>query len=520
MRATRTSRTIQRIAYDRGVRSLGLLWLIAACSPSGLTLEVVISDPNIKKVELMAGDQCHPDCPRGTIPPGMSAVPLQDAFVVLDPVPFTVTDNDLSDGLATFHIDAPADTYLPILALIGYDEKGEVHWSWSRHWAQIPGDGERWRIELDTTTRIAPTTTRLPPGTERHLMWPDPGGHTSCLLLEHWSDKPLPVYELIAPDSDHDCDGVSPANECAPWIPNAMGTQPTIADANCLVPAPIDELNMQYACQLGGPLCNETPVMPGDSCVPVDEAYCAPEILCGCRADPDPEACVRAKILNGTTDGSMPYLKCVIRLDTNGDRCDSSQLTIDASALLVTSAAKCTGLSLSDGGTPFDPFDNVLHVGEAKLKLDNFSMPCKTDAFWENGTVTNFDTFGLLGVDIDNGYHLVVPVRVELKPGCDLGGSMCQFYRPSAGTSETMYHCLDAAPMGSACAPDPSGTCGGPMCGNVCCGVGEQCLGGMCACGMGSSCPDGDICASGGPLGDNTCGSICCGQSGPCPLNP
>jgi hypothetical protein len=74
---------------------------------------------------------------------------------------------------------------------------------------------------------------------------------------------------------------------------------------------------------------------------------------------------------------------------------------------------------------------------------------------------------------------------------------------------------VDAAPA-SECAP--TGICvDGPRCGDVCCDVGEACIGGVCSCGGGPACSPGDMCVSGVPTEPGDCGSVCCGANSPCP---
>jgi len=76
---------------------------------------------------------------------------------------------------------------------------------------------------------------------------------------------------------------------------------------------------------------------------------------------------------------------------------------------------------------------------------------------------------------------------------------------------------------------NPSGGClDGPECGmtfpedggmtTTCCGVGEQCVQGICVCGSSPACEPGDQCQSGGPIADSFCGNFCCGQIHGCPI--
>lgn len=90
---------------------------------------------------------------------------------------------------------------------------------------------------------------------------------------------------------------------------------------------------------------------------------------------------------------------------------------------------------------------------------------------------------------------------------CEHGKSPC-LTCPDAGVSDA---------NAGACAP--SGGCmTGPMCFGQCCAQGESCVAGKCTCGTNMACTNGNICASGGPIGGDSCGTICCGSTSPCPL--
>ena len=519
----RTSRTIQRIAYDRDVRGFWLLVLAAACTPSGLTIEVVIDDPNIKKVELFAGDPCHPDCPRGTVPPGLPPMAVDDAFIVIDPKPFTVPESEFSDGVAGFRIESATDAQLAILVIVAYDASDQIRWSWSKHWVDIPnGDGERWRVHLTETQPIAAVASAQPAGTERIKDWRDARGHPSCLLLEHWSHEPTPYRELLGPKDDPDCDGVAFASECAPWIPNAVGAPPPVEEASCILFGPHN--GGGSVCQLGGPECSENSDLPTDTCVALASPYCAPALLCQCEQRLDYEACMREVVQAATANNTLPFMKCVIAVNDNFERCDSAPLFVDGATLLNGTARKCEALQFADGNVPLGAFGSALHVGEAKLKISNFTAPCKADLYWEPGMAPPL-SFGLLDADIDNGYHAVLPVRVEVRQGCAANiASLCTISRPGvAMTGETLFTCIGAPPVMTGtgrCAPDPDQGClYGPMCNGMCCGYGESCDGGVCRCNNGPRCNTaaGDKCEYAITTPD-MCGELCCGPDIGCPF--
>jgi len=71
------------------------------------------------------------------------------------------------------------------------------------------------------------------------------------------------------------------------------------------------------------------------------------------------------------------------------------------------------------------------------------------------------------------------------------------------------------------CTPNCNRCASGVCCGSLCCNEGEYCdpVSNSCRCGNGPACRVDQICATGGPVGQNQCGSVCCGDPrNPCPL--
>jgi hypothetical protein len=480
-----------------------------------LTIDVVIHDPNIKRVELFAGERCATDCPVSTVAPGLPPLRVDHAFVVIDPKPFTVADSDFSDGVAGFRLESSVDVELPILVIVAYDAQDELRWSWSRRGVAIPdADAERWEIHLDDTAVIAPLVDTQPAGTERHKLWPAPNGLPSCLLLEHWGHSSV-ERELLGPHDDPDCDGVAAAIECAPWIPNAVATAPPVEETTCVLPRQLaDGVSV---CVLGGPQCSESPGQPSDACVAANETYCTPQLLCLCSGMPNVRDCLRARIADGMGNATMPHVKCVIPINDAGAACAGSFM-LNASNALVGSTRKCTGMRLNELEVPLGSFQNYLHLGNGKLKLDSFSEPCTGQLSWESGGMPPpTDNLAVLDVELDNGNHLAFPMRVDFKPGCTTNAmAICQV----VSSSDSMFQCVQPMQPVGACPPSGGLCTEGVMCEGVCCGPGEMCTPTGCKCGVGPRCNNtaGDFCVSRFG-GYDHCGELCCGsQTNLCPF--
>jgi hypothetical protein len=334
----------------------------------------------------------------------------------------------------------------------------------------------------------------------------------ACLLVEHWSDKAAPIRELLGPEGDHDCDEVPAQTECAPWIPNAVGALPTLDTANCVVP---DNHSGVEVCMLGGPQCTEDPAKPRDACVPLEAPYCVPSAICQCAGHADAADCAWQLIMQGTGGGVLPFVKCVIPVDAEGNRCNGSSIQLDAATVVAAGARKCTAIRLNELAAPLGPFLDYLRLGNGKLRFSNFNAPCRVHVDWEPGTAPLVN-YSLVEFAIDNGYHLVVPARIEIRPGCiDPPPARCQLIM-TTNASETMWSCAQAQAMAT-CTPDSNNGCTGPMCNGSCCGAGESCTPNGCSCGGGPACTDGNTCQAGLVM-ENQCGTLCCGATMPCPL--
>jgi len=443
-------------------------------------------------------------------------MPVDAGYIVDDPEPFTVTKNEFSNGVAGFRIEADQDETLAVLVALAYDAQGQIRWSWTGHGVQIPdGDSAHWRIQMSPTTSILATSAPAP-DIERIAEWPHPKGHPSCLLLEHWDDSSHAKREMLSPADDFDCDGVDPSLECEPFIPNAMGVAPSIDSANCVTPVAPSGGSTAYVCMLGGPQCNEVPTMPSDTCAELDTPYCTPISTCQCVNRPDTQACIRTLVVGATSDQpTMPFMKCTIGVDQAGNRCDTGELSVDASPFLGIGRG-CKDLRVGDATTPIGPFENALHIGDgAKLKFNNFIMPCAVEVSFEGTQTAPHVEYGFFDVALDNGYHLLTPAKVDVHLGCTVP-SQCGVVM-SNNTNESMFQCVDAMGVTPACAPDQAHGCNGPYCNGECCGYGERCTPNGCSCNGGGQCGGGDTCQQMVSNPDQ-CGILCCGVMTGCPF--
>ena len=513
VRARRTSRKIQRIAYDRWVRGLAILAAVAACgTPDGLTIEVIVDDPSITSVELWLGDHCRSDCPRGVVPPDLTPMPVTQAYTVIDRVPWIVTKDKFEDGYAGFVIESPVDATLPILFIAAYADN-QIKWSATFYNVDVPDhDTKHWRVHLLPTTPVE--TAPAPPNTERVKHWNRPD-RPACLLVEHWSDRVDPIRDLLGPADDPDCDLAIDDADCAPWTANAVGFPPTLETANCVLS---ETQGTGTRCVIAGPECTQGLQNPGGGCFPLPEPYCTPGSFCQCAGSLDPTLdCLKRHIADGTNVGSLPYAKCVIRIKEDGSSCDgSTPIPLSMQRLLgLNDLRHCTAIRVNELTIPFGAFDQSVEIDATSLlKLGEFTAPCDTTVHFD-GTSMQKLVHGLVEVELDNAHHLVVPLKIEIKADCTQS-SMCGVFGPD---DSSLQSCMTSSPPAT-CEPDPNTNCGGPPCGSAgnCCKAGEHCSNGVCLCGDSQiKCETGNVCVN--ISGDaSLCGNLCCGKTEPCPV--
>lgn len=510
-------------AYDHRVRGvLPVAVLLAACEPSGLTLEVTTTNPNVRSVEVLVGMDCDGDCPRGVAPPALAPRSVDYIFVVDDTAPWYAA---VEGGVAGFRLAADSATEVDLLLAIGLDAQDrpiEIAYAYN---VDVPlSRGDHVRVQLEPAAPVAVSLTDPPPpdGTESLAMWREPSRKRACVLAEHWSSHPEPTRDLIVPADDPDCDEVVDVNECAPWTHLAVNTPSTIDGANCslfgALPSGAD------LCVLGGTPCNEVTPTGIPACEALDTLYCAPKALCSSCPGPWQPGCAFTAFSNAAASSTTPFLSCSFGVTDAGQPCLDEVIVqgVDASALLASSSSPtttCTDVGVHSLQAPLGPFLSSVTTEVGLFKVDALTAPCKLDVHFK-GVVTPTESTSLALVDLAlaNNAHLAVPAIIHVSPGCDRMPT-CAF---SVGSNfaDPMLACAKEQPLlPAACGHTAGSNCleGGPACGAACCGAGEQCVGGQCTCGGNAACSGGDICQA-AVAREDQCGTTCCGGITLCPF--
>jgi len=475
------------------VRSFGLVLCVAVigCVPPGLTLEVTTSDPNVARVELFVAMSCDGTCPGSVAPPGLSPK-ATEVYLVTDPVPWSAR---VSDGVAGFELRADRDQHVSIVLAVGFDAADNARAVATLHDVLIPAsEVAHWQMPLITTAVLDDT----PPAGERIAVWREPSAPAlACVMVEHGTSK----RDLVVPRKDTDCDSLA-IGECAPWTHLAPSSPGPIESASCLLAAE----NGSQLCRLGGPTCSEVGGTTR-ACALLDQEYCAPSAFCLVCA-PWNVDCINAQIQSST---SMPSIACDLPLAADGSPCGGSSETrvgIDARPFLGLSPTRCKDITFNDVGTPLGMFSHSTDIDNASLDFKNVNNDCSFELAL-SGTITQgsrSEPF-LADLALDNGKHLMIPLRVNLIVGECVQQPRCMM----TVTPDPMFECAQVAGT-SPCAPQMIG-CRGPSCGTVCCGLGEQCVGGQCRCGAGSPCQYPYVCAA--MVTQPQCGSMCCDDTAP-----
>lgn len=473
--------------------------LVAACNePPGVTLEVLRTDKAVTKVELYLGEKCD-GCPSVMAPPQMTPRRAH-LFKVNDPTVFSATE--WNGDRAGFRLESATGMLqkVPLILAVGYDANDKPIAASSFYDGEIPVDhGEVWITTLTSTT---PIVDPMPDADgERIAVWPQRRRGPRCVMLEHGTS----IADAVVPADDTDCDGLAAANECAPYVPTAVNTVPTLATANCVTHVPA--ANGAQLCMLGGPVCNEMTAITVVTCDPLDVDYCAPSKLCAVCPDGNFD-CIKSALQQASI--GLPRIngvECSIPMNPDGTVCaDESRRhdELDLSGLLEGGSTKCVDVAVSELALPIS-LHHSMPVGGATLTIRNFTEPCKVDIEWTGRYDRNAGGERLLIVEaeLDNGKHIVAPFYLHMAETC-IGSMRCSPVVPDA--FDSMFQCVKPAESSTTCMPTAVSCNGGIACGARCCAPGESCRDGECRCGDGAHCSRGDSCVEAPTAG---CGTRC-----------
>lgn len=480
----------------RNVRAAVVLGvLVVACSdPPGVTLEVIRTDKAVTKVELYLGEACD-TCPGMMAPPGMTPRRSR-VWVISDPVVFSASEGD-SDSWhgdrAGFRLTSATGMVqrVPVILAVGYDANNTPIATSTFFDGEIPVHrAERWQTTLVASKPIV--DPRPDVEDERVAVWGKQRTGPRCVMVEHGTGS----SDAIVPTDDTDCDGLSTAAECSPFVPNATNGVPTLESANCVTNVAAN--NLTGICMLGGPICNETGTTTSDSCEVLDADYCVPKKLCNACPNGD-FACIKNTFGDAAGTGTpvMNGLDCTIPMNTDGSECSSGDrrsADLDISALVANSETKCRDVTIAEGVLPIS-LHHSLPITTASINVLDFKEPCNVTIEWGGKYDRNAGVTRTLiaEVELDNGKHIVAPFILRFADSC-ARAMTCTTVVPDP--LDPMFDCVKPAENSMTCTPpNPVTLCGNAIqCGARCCNTGESCENGECRCGDGAHCISNHAC--------------------------
>ncbi len=391
----------------------------------GLRLEIKAAETGATRVELYLATRTCAGCNNRLRPQGVP-VKLGGEVWLLDGDTKTKTPNtvlDVTGGKVVFDLQVPdaVDTDVAYIVAVGYGGDGKVVGVAALHDVTIPSDhAEVYRIDLANAANQASSDKAAPSG-DRVWVWrrndPTTAALAACVGIEH-SDGTAVERKWFVPEDDTDCDGID--LECDRYNYQAMGTS-DVDNASCVVSAKVPMIN-DTSCLLGGQTCIDGHT--DMSCGPVVPSYCLPDALCansGCRAD----------LATCIGQGVLTYLKITVPTTTQRDRCiavpDQTAALVDLAGLFIgpgasTPMTKCTGIKFADLQVGMLNVEGDFKPGNAVFKANLQTGTCKFLMSWVSGALPSATNFGVIDLELDNGMHMELPLRVEGVDGaCDAG---------------------------------------------------------------------------------------------------
>jgi hypothetical protein len=371
-----------------------------------------VPDTSIVTIELIVGAHCD-NCPDGMAGPSLK---LRPTSIYSAPQPdawFAEVDGTFAGFF--LHVDGGEDQRIPALGIVGYNSAKQAVAYKTMIDVVVPADDEQhWRVEL---VPIVPLTDDAPTRDgERVAVWRHPEQREpSCLMVEAASGGTVETGAIVPP-TDPDCDHVL-LRECAPNIPNAMNVQSTLADGNCMLVVPFSAAPV---CMIGGPACTDGALPTSTACARLVEDHCLPTSLCECA--PADAGCLFGKLTTGTSSGEVTAYRCTVPIDQTGALCPNVASAQFDGSLFLGPGTTCKSIRFLDRFLS-DMFltDSVSFDATVKLLLSSFRAPCTVDLGWEGAVLspaTMHTTVTAVDIELSNGRHLDIPVRVDTVMNC------------------------------------------------------------------------------------------------------
>lgn len=393
------------------------LLLLAGCynDAPGLHLEVRAGMTGAERVELYLATRKCAGCSNTMRPKGVSEI-LAGEVWLLDGDGATKTPNTVADvrsGSVVFDLEPPGTTKIDVayVVAVGYGANDHVVGVAKLSAVTIPHDTATFaKVTLADAQELA-SSDELTPAGNRVWVWRRAGDQASalaaCVGLEI-SDKTSVDRLWFVPEDDTDCDGVA-TKECDAYNFQANGSS-SISAASCVTENLTDPEIDLGTCLVGGPACVDG--VGSLACGAVKPYYCAPTNVCSlaaCRQDL--RACVNA--------GSTSFEKVTMPATMSGERCADpavNVVSLDFAQFLGQSAARCKSLKFAS-----------LQVGSITLTSDfrplgavftasgpGQSGRCAFTLTWAQGAPQIPNSFTFVDLELDNGTHELVPLRVEI----------------------------------------------------------------------------------------------------------
>ena len=437
------------------MRGLALVVLVAACSDTGVLLDVH-TDPSVASVEVFVARAQSAN--RMGMPPAASARATQGpVYATID---HTLVDVG-KDGRARVLLQRGELTEVPAILVLGLDAQGNA-----ASYAVVTDPSGAIQLpatkEIDLVVNLdpaAPTTiaqARMPMAGVHVARWSaesqgkdDPKG--ACVALLEGSNTAV-AGTFFGPDGDTDCDAAQPECDDA-WYLRVKdpGKCATDTDPN---------VDTADACRIGDSAgCRDNVASSSNTCVAqAVPPICVPHPICDQCSDLDP-SCVAQNL----SDENTMHVECTVDAHIEAQASDAT-LCANRAVSIDMSAYFGGGYSCTGSSTFVDPMSPTM-PGMPDLALASGSGPrvtftCHQLSFQlditdpNTGTpiTNNMDTHGavLVSVGIPNDPAsdrlIVVPITVKTNVignlACDTAGMQCALV-PDTTTvpPDPMWHC-------------------------------------------------------------------------------